>query len=159
MADAASGQLQEPGRGPQGRDGVGSTGEKAISESCRTGLSQSQREEFSGPGGQMKGEQLPNFIEHSFLPDQPTEKVGETSSQSAPTSRRQRIRRQWVSRLSDESLQRLAALQKGGVPDGSERNSLAYSLCLELAANSTKKRLNVSFVEWLQGLPEGHTTI
>ena len=36
----------------------------------------------------MKGEQLPNFIEHSFLPDQQTETLGEKSSKNAPTSRR-----------------------------------------------------------------------
>jgi hypothetical protein len=99
--------------------------------------------------------------EVSFLPDQQTETLGEPSSQSAPTSRRQRQRqrRQWASSLSGESLQKLVRLQRDGEQDGSERNSAAYSLCLELAEKSTKRRLNVSFVEWLQGLPEGYTTI
>lgn len=91
-------------------------------------------------------------------PDQPTESSGQQSSESAPTSRRQSVRRQWASSLSDESLRRLAALQRDAVPDGSERKSVEYSLCLELAEKSTKKRLNVSFVEKLQGLPGGWTS-
>jgi hypothetical protein len=95
------------------------------------------------------------MIEHSFLPAQPTESDGQPSSQTIPTSRRQRQRLQWASRLSEESLRALDSLLAGAVPAGNEKNSLAYSLCLELAANSTKKRLNTSFVTHLMGLPEG----
>jgi hypothetical protein len=39
-------------------------------------------------GGRRHMDQLSNQVEHSFLPDQQTETLGETSSQTTPTSRR-----------------------------------------------------------------------
>jgi hypothetical protein len=39
-------------------------------------------------GGRRHMDQLSNQVEHSFLPDQPTETHGEKSSKTAPTSRR-----------------------------------------------------------------------
>ena len=100
-------------------------------------------------------DQLSNQVEHSFPLAQQTENSGQPSSENAPTSRRQSRRRQWASRLSEENSQKLALLLKGRLPEGIEKNSVVYSLCYELAENSTKKRLNVSFVSGLMGLPEG----
>jgi hypothetical protein len=98
---------------------------------------------YQDRGGQMKGEQLQNFIQHAW----PTP----NSSPSAPNASRTRENGRIADRINEQCLETLAC----SLPDHLiESNGPGSSV----AVPTSPRRLNPKFVEWLQGLPEGWTS-
>ncbi len=91
--------------------------------------------------GSARGQQLPNFVDHSFPPAPATCPDGSVSLSEAPTLPPLSIR---------------AALERSLTPDGSIDWSLLESI-VRRAGGRAAKRLNPRFVEWLMGLPRDWT--